>query len=152
MAVHDLVAVCKPLDTNSLYCNLLQCSHFADTSIAAWQGEELLGFISGYHLPEQPDTLFIWQVAVSEKGRGKGLATRMLMSLLGRSNCRTTRYLQTTITPDNAASWALFNGLAEKLEAQSHVSMAYDRDKHFGGRHESEKLLTVGPFKQPDQA
>ena len=31
--VFDLVARCKPLDENSMYCNLLQCSHFADTSV-----------------------------------------------------------------------------------------------------------------------
>src|SRR3546814_16914023 len=30
-AIHDLIAACPPLDTNSLYCNLLQCTHFAET-------------------------------------------------------------------------------------------------------------------------
>ena len=34
-ALNSLVERCKPLDTNSVYCNLLQCSDFADTSIAA---------------------------------------------------------------------------------------------------------------------
>merc|ERR1712169_161542 len=28
--VFALVERCKPLDVNSMYCNLLQCSHFAD--------------------------------------------------------------------------------------------------------------------------
>ena len=143
------MAACQPLDTNSLYCNLLQCSHFADTSIAAWQGEQLLGFISGYQLPAQPDTLFIWQVAVSEKGRGQGLATRMLLGLLGRANCASIRYLQTTITPDNKPSWALFTRLAEELEAEVRVSTAYDGEEHFAGRHDTEQLLCIGPFSQP---
>ena len=35
VAVHDLVQRCPPLDSNSLYCNLLQCTHFAATSALA---------------------------------------------------------------------------------------------------------------------
>ena len=33
--LHQLVAECPPLDPNSIYCNLLQCSHFAETGVAA---------------------------------------------------------------------------------------------------------------------
>ena len=28
-AVHDLIDSCEALDDNSLYCNFLQCTHFA---------------------------------------------------------------------------------------------------------------------------
>src|SRR5690606_35020586 len=65
--LHRLVRACKPLDENSIYCNLLQCTHFADTCVAAEQDGELVGFISGYIPPKQADTLFVWQVAVSEQ-------------------------------------------------------------------------------------
>lgn len=41
--IHALVAQCPPLDTNSRYCNLLQCHHFADTSIVASLGQHLIG-------------------------------------------------------------------------------------------------------------
>src|SRR5690554_7602315 len=34
-AVHALIARCAPLDTNSMYCNLLQCFHFAGTAVVA---------------------------------------------------------------------------------------------------------------------
>ena len=34
-ALNNLVERCKPLDTNSVYCNLLQCSHFRNTSVLA---------------------------------------------------------------------------------------------------------------------
>merc|ERR1712169_164475 len=53
--VFALVERCKPLDVNSMYCNLLQCSHFADTAIVAERGGQMVGFISGYRLPQQPD-------------------------------------------------------------------------------------------------
>ena len=84
LAVSKLIASCPPLDTNSVYCNLLQCSHFSQTSIAAELNQALVGFVSGYRLPDRPDTLFIWQVAISDQARGHGLATRMVNALLQR--------------------------------------------------------------------
>lgn len=145
-AVYQLVATCPPLDTNSIYCNLLQCSHFADTSVAAMMGDELVGFISGYLVPERPDTLFIWQVAVGPKARGQGLATRMLSYLLERPQCRQVTHMETTITESNEASWTLFTRLAERLGAPTQTSVMFDRQAHFGGEHDSEMLLRIGPF------
>ena len=82
--LHQLVAQCPPLDPNSIYCNLLQCSHFAETGVAAEIDGDLVGFISGYVPPQQPETVFVWQVAVHEKGRGQGLAKRMLKAIVAR--------------------------------------------------------------------
>lgn len=144
--VHALIAACPPLDPNSLYCNLLQCSHFANTSVAAFLGDQLVGFISGYIIPGQPDTLFVWQVAVHEKGRQQGLASRMLHHILARDVCRPVRFIETTITEDNAASWRLFLSFAEKMAAETHKSIKFDRQQHFAGRHDSEWLLRIGPF------
>src|SRR5690554_7291512 len=59
-ALNQLVKRCPPLDTNSVYCNLLQCSDFSATGIAAEDSQgELVGFISGYRPPSRPDTLFV---------------------------------------------------------------------------------------------
>ncbi|WP_237055518.1 diaminobutyrate acetyltransferase [Microbulbifer sediminum] len=144
--VHRLIQRCPPLDENSVYCNLLQTSHFADTSVAAEVAGELAGFVSGYLVPSRPDTLFIWQVAVAEEGRGQGLAGRMIREILGREACAQVRYLETTITPDNEASWALFRGLARKLGTECNESVMFDRERHFHGQHDSEMLLRIGPF------
>lgn len=133
-----------------MYCNLLQCTHFANTSVAAVQantsGEELIGFISGYLIPERPDTLFIWQVAVSEAARGMGLAGKMLQHILDRSQCDKVRYLETTITESNHASWALFESLSKKLHTSLERSIMFDRDAHLAGGHDSEILVRLGPF------
>ncbi len=147
--VHQLIGSCPPLDTNSLYCNLLQASHFSGTSVAAELDGELVGFISGYIIPERPDTLFIWQVAVAEQGRGLGLAGRMLREILARPACTAVRHLETTITPDNDASWALFRSLARKLDADCADSVMFDRERHFKGQHDSEMLLRIGSFDAP---
>lgn len=145
-AVHELVGRCPPLDENSIYCNLLQASHFADTSVAAELDGALVGFVSGYRVPDRPDTLFVWQVAVAAEARGLGLAGRMIREILGRPASAGVRFLETTITPDNRASWALFHGLARKLDAGCSESVLFDRERHFRGRHDSETLLRIGPF------
>ena len=147
IAVFDLIARCPPLDPNSMYCNLLQCSHFADTSVAALNAEDLVGFISGYIIPKSPQTLFIWQLAVDERMRGQGLAAKMLHFLLHQSSSRDVSFVETTITEDNQASWAVFEKLAKSLKAELNHFTYFDRKTHFHNRHASEILVKIGPFK-----
>lgn len=146
MAVFRLIGDCPPLDTNSSYCNLLQCSLFANTSVAAEMNGEIVGFVSGFVIPERPDTLFVWQVAVAEQARGLRLASHMLAHILARSSCATLAYLETSITHDNKASWALFKSLAATLSANIQSSGWMDKETHFAGQHNSEALVRIGPF------
>ncbi len=147
-AVHRLVGHCPPLDSNSMYCNLLQATHFSGTSVAAKSAEELVGFVSGYRVPERLDTLFIWQVAVGDKARGRGLATNMLQNILGRKECEGVRYIETTITESNRASWSLFECLALKLKCALNSSVMFDKTQHFEGVHDTEMLVKIGPFER----
>ena len=147
-AVNRLIAASPPLDTNSVYCNLLQCTHFADTSICAKSEGKLSGFISGYLIPFRPNTLFIWQIVVAESVRGRGLAVQMIHELLLRPACQDVEYLETTITRSNEASWALFARLSKDLGADAEVSVAFANEEHFHGGHETEQLLRMGPFSQ----
>lgn len=150
-SVFRLIGRCPPLDINSMYCNLLQCTHFAGTSVVAVQtvntNEELVGSISAYLIPEREDTLFIWQVAVDERARGIGLAGNMLKHILDRPQCSQITYLETSITESNKASWALFESLANKLGTTLEKSVMFDRDKHLAGEHDTEFLAHLGPFK-----
>ena len=147
--VHRLVAECKPLDENSTYCNLLQCTHFADTCVAVEEDGDLVGFISGYIPPKQPTVLFIWQVAVHEKARGKGLAKRMLADILDRDECQDISYMETTITPDNEASWKMFRSFANERHIGTEEFILFDSRIHFSGEHKDEHLLRLGPFNRP---
>lgn len=146
MRAFRLIQRCPPLDTNSSYCNLLQCGHFSNTSAAADLDGELVGFISGYLIPERPGTLFVWQAAVDERARGVGLATQMLVHILNRPSCEGVRYLETTITQDNRPSWNLFKSLAKHLNTEMPSSIWLDKDAHFDGQHDSEFLVRIGPF------
>lgn len=141
-----LVAACPPLDQNSMYCNLLQCRDFAETSLLAEMHGEAVGWISGYRRPDDPSTLFVWQVAVHERARGLGLARKMLFGLLERQELRDVARMQTTITPDNHASHALFRSFAERANAVLEATDCFDEKRHFEGRHASERLITIGPL------
>jgi L-2,4-diaminobutyric acid acetyltransferase len=56
------------------------------------------------------------------------------------------QYLETTITAENKASWALFTRLARRLEAELNKIDYLDKQTHFQGDHESESLVRIGPF------
>lgn len=145
-AVWRLIASCPPLDENSLYCNLLQCTHFADTCIVAEVDGELRGWVSGYRPPDEQDTLFVWQVAVHRKARGEGLGKKLIRRLAERVRKHGVTRIRTTITPDNRASWAMFSSVAKALDAPLVEEEWFRRDHHFGGRHDTEHLVTIGPF------
>ncbi len=141
--IWELVRACKPLDENSMYCNLIQCDHFRDTCMVAEVNGEIVGWISAYVLPYDPETLFVWQVAVAESARGTGLGTLMLGALLDRKACSGVRRLQTTITSDNEGSWALFRKLAEQRGTDLEAQAYFTQSLHFRDRHSTEHMVTI---------
>jgi L-2,4-diaminobutyric acid acetyltransferase len=145
-AVHALIRSCPPLDENSAYCNLLQCGHFAGTCVAAFRESELVGWLSGYRPPEEPATIFVWQVAVGPSARGTGLGDRLLDELLSRPACRDVRWLKTTITAENQASWKLFGRFAERRNAPTAREPWLLEGGHLPAGHATEHLFTIGPF------
>lgn len=130
-----------------MYCSLLQCTHHAQTcALAEHEDGRLVGFVSGYRLPEAPENLFVWQVAIDGQARGRGLARQLICQILGRPACRGVSYLRATITADNEPSWTMFQRLADALQADAKRQKLFDREKHFDGRHASEHELIIGPF------
>lgn len=152
-AIHALIDTCKPLDLNSLYCYLLVATHFSSTSVVAEDDEGIGGCISAYILPDKPDTVFVWQVAVHPRMRGKGLAGKMLREIIARDACRKVRFMETTVSPSNTASRKLFSSFARKLGTNI-VEETFFTTDHFGSeQHEAEVLHRIGPFNpttQPD--
>jgi L-2,4-diaminobutyric acid acetyltransferase len=144
--VNDLVAASPPLDTNSLYCNLLQCTHFADTCLLAEQSGALRGWVSAYRPPNDLDAIFVWQVAVHDSARGRGLGARLLEGVLALPSAAGVTHLKTTITPSNQISRAMFTRFARQRGLALETRPWFDRIVHFGGQHESEELVSIGPL------
>lgn len=145
-AVSALIAASPPLDRNSAYCNLLQCTHFAEYCIVAERGGELLGWVSGYRPPSNPVDFFVWQVAVAAAARGQGLARKMIARLLDRPSAASATHLITTVTADNAPSRAMFAGLARQWGVPVKETPLFEREAHFAGAHDTEWQLRIGPL------
>jgi L-2,4-diaminobutyric acid acetyltransferase len=144
--VARLVRASGALDTNSLYCNLLQCTHFAGTCVLAERDGAPLGWVSGYVPPMQPDTFFVWQVCTSPEARGLGLAQAMIAELLARPALSGIRHVECSITRENTASWRFFESIARRLQAPMRSEELFDRDLHLDGSHASERRVILGPF------
>ena len=145
-AITALIAACPPLDSNSAYCNLLQCTHFAQTCVVAERAGQIVGWVSGYRPPSEPSHFFVWQVAVAWQARGQRLAQRMITELLSRASVEGATHLVTTVTSDNKASWTLFEGFARRIGADLAKVPLFERDAHFAGAHDTEWQVTIGPF------
>lgn len=149
-AAHDGAALWRiardsqKLDLNSSYAYLLWCRDFADTSVVARADGEPVGFVMGYRRPAKPDSLLVWQVAVDDSQRGRGLAGTMLDALFERVIAGGVRYLDTTITPDNDASIRLFTSFAKRWDATLERS-EFLAAAEFPEPHEPEDLFRIGP-------
>lgn len=139
------------LDLNSSYAYLLFCRDFAGTCRIARVDGEAAGYVLGYRRPERPDCLFVWQVAVDERHRGKGISSRLLDDLLQTDQQPAIRTVETTITDDNPASQALFTALARRWGTRLSTTALFEAE-HFPDGHDPEPLYEIGPFDLPDGA
>ncbi|MFE9775922.1 diaminobutyrate acetyltransferase [Streptomyces sp. NPDC005931] len=138
----------KVLDLNSSYSYLLWCRDFAATSaVARDEHGEPIGFVTGYVRPEAPHTLLVWQVAVDEAHRGRGLAAALLDGLVARTAAdRGVTSVETTITPGNAASERLFTAFAERHGAPLEREVLFAAGQFPDGPHDPEVLYRIGPL------
>jgi L-2,4-diaminobutyric acid acetyltransferase len=147
--LHKLVSECKPLDENSVYCNLLQCSHFSQTCCVAEKDGSMVGFVTGYLHPKEEGVYFLWQVGVHPDAAGHGLGKRMMKAILAREVCRGVHTLHTTITKDNKASRGLFGSFARDEGAEM-TEEDFFTEKHFGDTgKDPEYLFRIGPLSTP---
>lgn len=146
--VWNLIQDIRKLDDNSMYCNLLQCTHFADTCALAVNDGRIVGWMSGYRPPSDPDTLFVWQVAVHPSMRGRGVAKQLIQWVLERPWNADIRHVNSTITSDNKASWALFGAIADLYDAPMDRDPHFERDRHFDGEAPTEHLVQIGPLRR----
>ncbi len=148
-AIWRLVRDSGVLDVNSAYMYLLLAKDFADTCVVAEDGDELLGFVTGYRPPQRPESIFLWQVGVSAAARGRGLGKSLLAAFLRTPGARGARLLETTISPSNDASRALFTAVARDLGASIDLTEGFRADHFPEGGHEAEELYRIGPIDPP---
>lgn len=142
-AVFQLIKNCPPLDVNSQYYYHIICGDFGKTCVVAERDNDIVGVITAYIKPQDPSCLFVWQVAVDHKARGKRLASVMLEWLTQQTACRSIKTVETTISPSNQASQNVFIRFAEARNAEVTTHPFLDAS-HFGAdAHEDEVLYRI---------
>ncbi|MER9774908.1 diaminobutyrate acetyltransferase [Mesorhizobium sp. M0220] len=141
--VWDVIAKCPPLDRNSLYCELLLCTDFADICVLAERAGAVVGWMSAYRRPREPSTLFIWQIAVHPEKRNAGVGKGLIISALNRPSCESVTQIKATVTLSNTTTKLLFPDVARDLRAPIRQALRFDRQAHFKGQHESEHTYDI---------
>ncbi|SDN99619.1 diaminobutyrate acetyltransferase [Alkalicoccus daliensis] len=135
------------LDLNSAYKYIMMAEYFSETCVVAKEDEEVVGFITGFIQPENPDVVFVWQVGVDSSQRGKGVAYKMLSEILEREAAKDVKYVEATITKDNVASQSLFKKLAKEHETSFEIRETFPADV-FPEDGEAEYTYRIGPISK----
>lgn len=145
-SIWNLVKNNKPLDENSLYLYTLLCHHFSDTCVIAESDSNVIGFLSGFILPKNPKTLFVWQAAVNLKHRNLGIAKNLVSQVLLQVGPQ-IEFIEATVTPSNKASLKFLQNFAKKLGTKLTLTTLFST-KTLGEDHEPENLVRIGPIQQ----
>ncbi|MCS7461710.1 diaminobutyrate acetyltransferase [Paenibacillus doosanensis] len=149
-AVWSLAKQTGALDVNSVYCYILLCDYFRDSCIVAEDEAGIAGFVSAFRIPGKPDRLFVWQIGVAPDRQRRGIAKQLLRELFSSPCCEGVRYAETTISPSNRASQALFLAVAEERGVEVQLTEGYPASMFSEGQqHEDEILFVLGPKSAP---
>ncbi len=146
-AIWEVARDTGTLDLNSSYLYMLLARDFADTCVVAEHQDRIVGFASGYRRPRHPEVLFLWQVGIRPALQGHGLGKRLVAAFLRQPGADRASLLETTISPDNEASRALFRAIARELETDCRVSPCFAAGDFPEPGHEAEELFTIGPYR-----
>lgn len=122
------------------------CDDFAQTTVVARDGDEIVGCVTGFRLPKSPATLFVWQVAVATSHRRQGLGRRMIRDILARPANADMCVIETTVSPSNEASRGMFRSLARELGAPFDTIGGFPEKLFPESGHEEETRFRIGPF------
>ncbi|MBD3829991.1 MAG: diaminobutyrate acetyltransferase [Arcobacter sp.] len=144
--IFQLIKSVGTLDLNSQYLYLLQTTHFQNTCSVAIYNEKIVGFVSGYIIPDDKETLFIWQVAISNEVRGQNLAMKIILDIFNKNNTSNNiKYILSTVSPSNKASQRVFEKIANKLNTKIENKTLFSIDDFFDA-HEEEIQYLIGPI------
>lgn len=139
------------IDLNSPYAYMIQWRNFHQTCVVAEVYGKPAGFVMAHRVPNRPDVLFVWQVAVLPEFRGMGIGLRMLEELVERPACTGVRTIEATVTPSNKASENLFSAFAEARDAEIDFGTGFAKsDFPDDEPQERERLLTIQPIHSVD--
>lgn len=128
---------------SSLQGSLMSHDGFRETSVLAEQDGALIGFVSAYRLPNDPQTLFVWRVDVSETARDTGLASLMMGHLMRVQACDGVTRVQTAIKPSDESAWTLFRRFARWQRSRMDIQPFITQALTPFNQHDTEMMVTI---------
>ena len=145
-ALSKLIERCPPLDLNSTYHYLIQSHYFSKSCSVAFESNKVIAFVSGFINPSKNNALFIWQVAIDEDYRGKGLGIELIEFILKQN--KNIDSIETTVTENNFASKRMFQKFCGKYQIKLSEKTLFNKEQDFSNEHDSEILLKIGPLNK----
>ena len=117
-------------------------TRFADTSLVAEIGGELVAFVGAHRPASLQPALIVWQIDVAPDVRQRGLGSALLHALIQCPGCAGIEYVEATVHQSNAAGRRLFESFARDLRTGCEVNAGVA-----SSRHGDTDLLRIGPIR-----
>ncbi|MGW4322228.1 diaminobutyrate acetyltransferase [Streptomyces sp. NPDC004684] len=144
-AVWKLVENTPGLDSNSIYYYTLWFRDFTDGSLIATVDDEIVGFLTGYRRPEEPETYFVWQTAVNPRHGIPFLGVKLFQAAADRQVAQGARYVEATVSAENKAILMVLKQFAKKHSAHIETRVLFPGSL-FPDSHHDEVLYRIGPL------
>lgn len=144
-AVWKLVENTPGLDSNSLYYYTLWFRDFADDSLVATVDDELVGFLTGYRRPDEPETYFVWQTAVNPRHGIPFLGVKLFQAAADQQVANGARYVEATVSAENKAIIMVLKQFSKKHSAHIETRVLFPSSLFFDSHHD-EILYRIGPL------
>ncbi|MFJ5997951.1 diaminobutyrate acetyltransferase [Streptomyces sp. NPDC092370] len=144
-AVWNLVENTPGLDSNSVYYYTLWFRDFADGSLIATVDDEIVGFLTGYRRPDDPETYFVWQTAVNPRHGIPFLGVKLFQAAADQQVAQGARYVEATVSAENKAILMVLKQFAKKHSAHIETQVLFPSNLFPDGHHD-EVLYRIGPL------
>jgi L-2,4-diaminobutyric acid acetyltransferase len=144
-AVWKMVDESEELDNNSPYYYALWFRDFAATSMVATVDDEVVGFVTGYLRPDEPDTYMVWQEAAKSRHGIPMLGVKLFERAADQAVARGAKYIEATVSAENKAIIMVLKKYAKRHSAQIDTRVLFPASSFPGGDHHDEVLYRIGP-------
>jgi L-2,4-diaminobutyric acid acetyltransferase len=108
LKVYDFVSNCKPLENYSEHFYKIMLRYFGNSCFIAEFNSKIVGFIMGFNSQVEKDKLFIWQIGVFSKYRGKEVGNKLLDKIEKTAIEFGCKIIELTVDPENGPSIRFF--------------------------------------------
>lgn len=113
-SVRKFVDECKPLELHTPFTYWMLFNYFSNLCLLTLEDEKIVGFISGIKSSSHEQVVYLWQIGVSKRHRGKKYSSTLLDNFFKSALDLNCNKIQVSIGPNNLASYQAFQKYSKK--------------------------------------